>query len=511
MTVNNKKRRLYPNASSFVALLYRKQLLSRYTCWSLIFLSWSIVCYFQFLSDSSLSPPRWSNDSSSSSLVGEPSRRLRRQVVVKASQLAVNRTMAPRVLGNQERLLSFHTCPPLLQTTSSTTNQQIMTTTTLVTQLTVERFWLVQETCQYRWTKDPMAVTIYFASLAEYQQYAESFQQALARVCPLVDLILYINDMDDSTAPTPYPINLLRNLALEMVQTSHVLVYDVDFVPAVHLADDIRAAFAIRHKAHQATNNSTTTASSRLTDERYQALVVPALQFNVPRDGGNTTISSFYNNNDPKYRRLIPSTFDQVSLCVKTGLCRPFDENQNQAHGATRTDEWLQRKWYHTVPCSDDNNPSNKPLQDLRYVPCIDSPAYEPYLVLPWCFMTQSTTTSSGGGDSAGNNKRSVPYYDERFVGYGWNKIQFIHHLRHLGFLLWVVPAGFLVHVPHPPSAAQRAFSANRLPARQVYQEFDKELQEIHEWKSSNLRTCQHWAKHFANMTYSEAFCRAYV
>ena len=48
--------------------------------------------------------------------------------------------------------------------------------------------------------------------------------------------------------------------------------------------------------------------------------------------------------------------------------------------------------------------------------------------------------------------KRSefLPRFDERFVDYGKNKVQFVSHLRMLGFKYYVLSQSFAVDVPHP-------------------------------------------------------------
>lgn len=43
-----------------------------------------------------------------------------------------------------------------------------------------------------------------------------------------------------------------------------------------------------------------------------------------------------------------------------------------------------------------------------------------------------------------------MPLYDERFVGYGWNKVQWIEHLRRFGYQFYVFNKGFIIHCPHP-------------------------------------------------------------
>ena len=55
-----------------------------------------------------------------------------------------------------------------------------------------------------------------------------------------------------------------------------------------------------------------------------------------------------------------------------------------------------------------------------------------------------------------------VPPLDERYVGYGKNKVQWVQHLRSLGFEFWVLPRGYLMHCPHAMSRAGRSWQRNR-------------------------------------------------
>lgn len=79
------------------------------------------------------------------------------------------------------------------------------------------------------------------------------------------------------------------------------------------------------------------------------------------------------------------------------------------------TDYW---KWYRT---------------DKPYVVQTFSDKYEPYLVL--------------------KNTGQLPLYDERFTGYGMNKITHVTELFAAGYVFLVLPHVWLVHVPHKPSS----------------------------------------------------------
>lgn len=55
-------------------------------------------------------------------------------------------------------------------------------------------------------------------------------------------------------------------------------------------------------------------------------------------------------------------------------------------------------------------------------------------------------------------NRFVQPWADERFVGYGGNKIAYINQLHGLGFTFHVHPFGYVVHVPHVRTKAANVF-----------------------------------------------------
>ena len=44
-----------------------------------------------------------------------------------------------------------------------------------------------------------------------------------------------------------------------------------------------------------------------------------------------------------------------------------------------------------------------------------------------------------------------LPLFDERFVNYGYNKVQFIDELEHRGYVFAVLTVGFGFDIPHKP------------------------------------------------------------
>lgn len=47
---------------------------------------------------------------------------------------------------------------------------------------------------------------------------------------------------------------------------------------------------------------------------------------------------------------------------------------------------------------------------------------------------------------------RNVTEYDNRFMGFGWNKVSHIMELEAQGYQFLVLPNVFIIHKPHAPS-----------------------------------------------------------
>lgn len=72
------------------------------------------------------------------------------------------------------------------------------------------------------------------------------------------------------------------------------------------------------------------------------------------------------------------------------------------------------------------------------------SESYEPLLTHVKCFKgdTQEPYVMVKKTDS-------LPRFDERFVNYGYNKVQWLEHLRYVGFDYEILTNGFAVDIPH--------------------------------------------------------------
>jgi len=497
--------------------------------------------------------------------------------------------------------------------------------TTLVVQTTLDRFWILEETC-LRWNRDPIIAVVSvppppplsFGGGARNRIQNSVDEQLVNRwsrktTCRHMTVVEYRLTERQFREPTQYPINALRNVGLRHVETSHVLVIDVDFIPSQNLDRTLRKVLLLSEQ-QQRQHDQAGIGSGR---SEPIALVVPAFErHDVPTLGmdgilssprqkgrarssssnykyqgdnsggndnaeGSTTAENGSNRKPPPTRmsthgymtKAIPRTLQQLRQCYAAKQCTSFDRKRNpQGHASTRTDQWLELDtmgepgYYYDIdnaklqqqgeagignsstgvflnagPLMSDklrariqrmngvligaSNGTNitstaitarrrlgtieddqvvtagggsgdKSMRSIQYIPCIRSQdeKYEPYMVLRWC----------GGDDSNENIRRRTqqqqsppqplaPYYDERFVGYGKNKVALASHLRYAGYRFAVVPPGasaFLVHNPHDISKAKtewRNSTEIKSSMNELYQVFLDELKRKYRHKLDTI------------------------
>ena len=171
---------------------------------------------------------------------------------------------------------------------------------------------------------------------------------------------------------TFYPVNYMRNVAVERVRTPFVFLSDFDFVPMKGLYSYLKSAV-------------TTKSGNR------QAFIVPAYE-------------------SPKNDLNIPTNKDELVKMVRKKELNPFHlYHYTRGHAPTNFSKWE----------------STKEAYDVEW-----AQGFEPYIVV----------------------QSDVVRYDERFMGYGFNKVSHIYELNKQGYRFTVLPQGFIVHLPHPHS-----------------------------------------------------------
>lgn len=227
---------------------------------------------------------------------------------------------------------------------------------TLVTQLSDNRLWMMERHCA-GWKSD--------VSLAVFTNRTKHAVEAELVKLGCEHFSLRVLQMGDYPIEGDYPVNLLRNLAISAVTTSHFLYIDADFWLSKN-TDDILMKKDVK---------------GVLSKDPKQALVIPAYQLHSKcRDPKNLA----------KCRRqkstMMPQTKTDLLGRIKDGEVTVFDPKNPRGHGSTLYDLWQAQGTGTVAPIS-----------------CLKSDRYEPYLVVQHC--------------------RELPPCQEQFTGYGKNKI----------------------------------------------------------------------------------------
>lgn len=212
--------------------------------------------------------------------------------------------------------------------------------------------------------------------------------------------------------PGPYPINALRNRALQLSPTDLAIQIDADFVLAPMLGLPGQG-----YREPRLYNQMVELAQERT------ALIVPALELSNKWQDlslARNVARSIVLGGKPIARRAL-----------QLGTLTTYSPPEGQrAHAAANVSHWGEI----TTPL----------LYEVPY-----RPDYEPCVLL---------------------SLSHVPLYDERFVDYGGGAATWFAHLAASNFTFMVHPFGFVVHVPHtrpPPTSrymeAQRRQRAARM------------------------------------------------
>jgi hypothetical protein len=242
-----------------------------------------------------------------------------------------------------------------------------------------------------------------------------------------VTLLPHVTPVTPANASS-YPINLLRNLGIQSVNTTHYIVLDVDLWPSASL-----------HAAIMGVPNL-------LLRSKYAALVVPAFQLNEDQRGNrHGSADETGHANDASFANFARVPIDKAELerCLGAKQCSPFYSHTSPETHSSTPYAW----WQNAAPGS-----------EPQPIKCFRSARYEPYVVLPKLATT--------------------PTYSEAFAGYGKNKIEVITHLRFAGFRFYALPGAFVTHAPHAKSRQKAMWEAGGQRKRndQLYKKFVAEM-----------------------------------
>lgn len=266
---------------------------------------------------------------------------------------------------------------------------------TLVAQLSMDRLQMVEMMCKH-WD-GPISLTLYMSD-TEAQQFL-SYALGSEILSNRKDIGYHVVYKEGNF----YPVNFLRNVALQQVNTPYVFLTDIDFLPMFGLYGYLKKSVQVLD-----------------LESSKKALVVPAFE-------------------TQRYRTTFPRSKAELIRMLDMGTLFTFRYHVwPKGHAPTNYVKWRSATKSYRVQWE---------------------PDYEPYIVV---------------------RKNTVPEYDTRFVGFGWNKVSHIMELEAQGYSFIVLPNAFIIHMPHAPSfdiAKFRGSAQYRRCLKILKNEFVKDLE----------------------------------
>ena len=139
-----------------------------------------------------------------------------------------------------------------------------------------------------------------------------------------------------------------------------------------------------------------------LSNEKL-AIIVPAFQIRFKTCETFEECADFYDHHYPRVKPLLRG-------CLHDHLCSTFRPNEF-------LHDYYTADWFYSS-------------RSLIPVNCFKSDTQEPYVVV--------------------KKTPSLPHFNESFINYSYNKVQWIEHLRWVGYSFAVLVNGYSVDIPHP-------------------------------------------------------------
>eukprot|EP01137_Pigoraptor_chileana_P011739 Opistho-2@63135 len=260
---------------------------------------------------------------------------------------------------------------------------------TIVVQATLDRVYLHLLKLVTVW-KGPVSIAVLLEGDEEQKFVAYMSKHKILRMWVDVHLVERHGHLRDDKGAF-YPINALRNVALDNARTEWILVSDLDVMPNARMSIFLRSIL----KAE-----SSYASLQKQDDSRCPGLVAyipPAVElplnvnYNISRSGMKSGV--FYSKED-------------ATTSLKSGQMRPMHTYFSLAYMPTRYGQWMEAKDIYEVPYS------------VRF---------EPYFIA----------------------RRDMPRFNDSFVNRGGNFAQLIFHMHVAGYRFVVLPDVFVIDQPH--------------------------------------------------------------
>jgi len=292
----------------------------------------------------------------------------------------------------------------------------------IATQGTLDRIEMHLDRLARCW-QGPMSVAVLVENAKELERARAVVRRSRA-IQQWVDLHVVQRRGHTRGDPTAfYPINMLRNVAMQHVKTRWVFVLDIDLLPNacmsmyvgwVEVMEEVVPLQAGRSEHQHGDASSIASGCPGLL-----AFIPPALEL-TREDMSDLPVSP-----DEAFEQCEFLSKAQALECVYQGTLRPMHMYYPPAYIPTNYSRWISSNSWFEIPYSS---------------------RFEPYYIA----------------------RSDVPLFNDSFVDRGRNFAQQVYHMWASGYRFYSIPSLFVIDIPHN-STMQAPFFANAL---QTWNEF---------------------------------------
>jgi len=244
---------------------------------------------------------------------------------------------------------------------------------------------MVHHHCRRWGISAPMSIAVWTQNSPE--QVMEQLQSFDQNECNPEQITITTLSAGASTAT---PLNQLRNLAIQGLQTTHVVYLDIHVVPSVDLYDIL---------------HSPTTVAELAKDPKL-AVVIPSFEVNAKSVGGDISLGG------------IPATFESLIMQLSDKTANIMGSGDIALQGSTLYRSWVQQDQGGLLP-----------------IDCVSSDYYEPFVAIRYCDgLPRFQEVLVHENEDTKHDLMST-----------W-----VLHLMRLGYSFKQVGGGFVVYLPTP-------------------------------------------------------------
>ena len=243
--------------------------------------------------------------------------------------------------------------------------------------------------CIYKLRAVPLQMMTRWSGPGSVTIYCRNLTKDIAAIEPFRDRIDFHLVLADFHPGRHYPVNTLRNVAIDKCRTNWMLLVDADFVPNMGLYEELLPFLPAWERGENAGTAHAAAEPAGATNDDCRAVYVIAA-FQLQRGAKQVPLNKT----------------ELLAMGDKVSQVHP-EKGRDIAHKYTDYPRWR----------------TATEIYEAKY-----RMPYEPYFV---------------------TNKR-VPRYDTSFVGYGNDKTQHCREIYAARMKFLVLPSAFLFHVSHP-------------------------------------------------------------